>query len=65
MDALTRRTWVKEDDLAAAILLNPKQVRKALHYLEEERVVTRAHVREKDRDREVCTRPTLTLNPKP
>jgi hypothetical protein len=47
IDALTRRTWIKEDDLAKAILLNAKQVRKALHYLEEERIVTRAHVKEK------------------
>ena len=56
IDALTRRTWIKEDDLAKAILLNPKQVRKALHYLEEERIVTRSHVKEKDKDREVRTR---------
>lgn len=56
IDALTRRTWIKEDDLARAILLNPKQVRKALHYLEEERIVTRSHVKEKDKDREARTR---------
>ena len=29
-----------------------EQVRKALNYLEEERVVTRTHVKEKDKDRE-------------
>ena len=51
VDALTRRTWVKEDDLANAVLLSAKQVRKALLYLEEQRLVTRAHVKEKDKDR--------------
>lgn len=56
VDALTRRTWIKEEDLAKAVLLNPKQVRKALHYLEEERLVTRSHVKEKDKDREARTR---------
>ena len=34
VDALTRRAWVREDDLAASVLLSAKQVRKALHYLE-------------------------------
>ena len=33
-----------------------EQVRKALNYLEEERVVTRTHVKEKDKDREARTR---------
>jgi hypothetical protein len=28
VDALTRRTWIKEDDLAREIKLAPKQVRK-------------------------------------
>jgi len=56
VDALTRRTWVKEDDLAHAVLLSAKQVRKALLYLEEQRLVTRAHVKEKDKDREARTR---------
>jgi transcription initiation factor TFIIE subunit alpha len=56
VDALSRRTWVKEDDLAAAVLLSAKQVRKALLYLEEQRFVTRAHVKEKDKDREDRTR---------
>ncbi len=56
IDALTRRAWVKEDDLARAVLLSSKQVRKALHYLEEQRIVRRAHVREKDKEREERTR---------
>ena len=42
IDALTRRAWVREDDLARAVLLSSKQVRKALHYLEEQRIVRRA-----------------------
>ena len=49
VDALTRRTWVKEDDLANAVLLSAKQVRKALLYLEEQRLVTRAHVKRRTR----------------
>ena len=56
IDALTRRAWVKEDDLARAVLLSSKQVRKALHYLEEQRIVRRAHVKEKDKEREERTR---------
>ena len=56
VDALTRRTWVKEDDLSVAVHLSAKQVRKALLYLEEQRFVTRAHVKEKDKDREERTR---------
>jgi transcription initiation factor TFIIE subunit alpha len=56
VDALTRRTWVKEDDLASAVLLSAKQVRKTLLYLEEQRFVTRAHVKEKDKEREARTR---------
>ena len=51
IDALTRRAWVREDDLARAVLLSSKQVRKALHYLEEQRIVRRAHVKEKDTER--------------
>ena len=62
VDALTRRTWVKEDDLANAVLLSAKQVRKALLYLEEQRLVTRAHVKEKDKDREAGS---AEASPKP
>jgi transcription initiation factor IIE alpha subunit len=56
VDALTRRAWVREDDLAASVLLSAKQVRKALHYLEEQKLVTRAHVKEKDKERIARTR---------
>jgi hypothetical protein len=37
-----------------AIVVEPWRL--ALHYLEEERIVTRSHVREKDKDREARTR---------
>ena len=56
IDALTRRTWVKEEELARAVLLSAKQVRKALLYLEEQRLVTRSHVKEKDKERHERTR---------
>jgi transcription initiation factor TFIIE subunit alpha len=51
VDALTRRTWTREDDLASDLRLSFKQVRKLLAYLEREKLVSRAHVREKDRAR--------------
>jgi len=51
VDALTRRTWTREDDLASDLKLSFKQVRKLLAYLEREKLVSRAHVREKDRAR--------------
>ena len=50
LDALTRRRWVKEDELAADILINPKQLRKTLRYLEEDQLVLRGAVRETPRD---------------
>jgi len=54
VDALTRRTWTREDDLASDLKLSFKQCRKLLTYLEREKLVTRAHVREKDRARAVA-----------
>jgi transcription initiation factor TFIIE subunit alpha len=51
VDALTRRTWTREDDLANDLKLSFKQVRKLLTYLEREKLVSRAHVREKDKAR--------------
>lgn len=51
VDALTRRTWTREDDLASDLKLSFKQVRKLMAYLEREKLVSRAHVREKDRAR--------------
>ena len=51
VDALTRRTWTREDYLASDLKLSFKQTRKLLTYLEREKLVTRAHVKEKDRVR--------------
>ena len=34
VDALTRRQWTREDDLAYALKLNPKQLRRVLRHLE-------------------------------
>ncbi|CAM6034878.1 unnamed protein product [Sphagnum compactum] len=46
LDALTRRQWVKEDDLAKVLRLHPKQLRRTLRVLEEEMLVIREHRRE-------------------
>jgi transcription initiation factor TFIIE subunit alpha len=47
VDALTRRQWIREDDLAHALKLNPKQLRRVLRHLESLRVLTRSHVKER------------------
>ncbi|KAL0873802.1 hypothetical protein Bca101_023507 [Brassica carinata] len=41
LDALTRRQWVREEDLARDLKKNPKQVRKILRHFEEKHLVTR------------------------
>eukprot|EP00850_Spirogloea_muscicola_P012304 SM000079S22422 [mRNA] locus=s79:131246:134597:+ [translate_table: standard] len=46
LDALARRQWVKEEELARFLKLHPKQVRRVMHVLEEERLVIRVHRRE-------------------
>eukprot|EP00249_Psilotum_nudum_P009185 c21763_g1_i1 orf=143-1642(+) len=46
LDALTRRQWVKEDDLAKDLHLHPKQLRRTLRVLEEEALIVREHRRE-------------------
>lgn len=46
LDALTRRQWVKEEDLAKVLRLHPKQLRRTLRVLEEEMLVIREHRRE-------------------
>lgn len=46
LDALTRRQWVREEDLAKALSLHSKQLRRTLRFLEEEKLVTRDHRRE-------------------
>jgi transcription initiation factor TFIIE subunit alpha len=51
VDALTRRQWIREDDLAHALKLNPKQLRRVLRHLESLRVLTRSHVKEWQRGR--------------
>ncbi|CAL6305888.1 unnamed protein product [Bathycoccus prasinos] len=47
VDALTRRQWIREDDLATALKLNPKQLRRVLRHLETLRVLKRSHVKER------------------
>ncbi|KAI3960364.1 hypothetical protein MKW98_017088 [Papaver atlanticum] len=46
LDALTRRLWVREDDLAKDLKLSSKQLRQTLSYFEEENLVTRVTRRE-------------------
>ncbi|KAH7298952.1 hypothetical protein KP509_25G066600 [Ceratopteris richardii] len=46
LDALTRRQWVKEDELANDLRLHPKQLRRTLRTLEEEALIVREHRRE-------------------
>ncbi|KAL6655210.1 hypothetical protein ACP70R_006036 [Stipagrostis hirtigluma subsp. patula] len=46
LDALTRRQWVREDDLARDLKLHAKQLRRVLRFLEEEKLVARDHRKE-------------------
>lgn len=46
LDALTRRQWVKEEDLAKKLRLHPKQLRRTLRVLEEEMLIIREHRKE-------------------
>ncbi|KAF8783661.1 hypothetical protein HU200_000413 [Digitaria exilis] len=46
LDALTRRQWVREEDLAKALKLHSKQLRRILRFFEEEKLVTRDHRKE-------------------
>lgn len=47
LDALTRREWVKEDELALDLKLAQKVLRRATNYLEQQMLVTREQRREK------------------
>ncbi|KAM7479736.1 hypothetical protein LguiA_027949 [Lonicera macranthoides] len=46
LDALTRRQWVREEDLAKDLKLHTKQLRRTLRFLEEEKFVMRDHRKE-------------------
>ncbi|GKV23620.1 hypothetical protein SLEP1_g33326 [Rubroshorea leprosula] len=46
LDALTRRQWVREEDLAKELKLHLKQLRRILRFFEEEKLVTREHRKE-------------------
>ncbi|ESQ29807.1 hypothetical protein EUTSA_v10023437mg [Eutrema salsugineum] len=46
LDALTRRQWVREEDLAKDLRSNAKQLRKILRYFEEQKLVMRVHRKE-------------------
>ncbi|CAN1342964.1 General transcription factor IIE subunit 1 [Linum perenne] len=46
LDALTRRQWVREEDLAKDLKIHTKQLRRTLRFFEEEKLVTRDHRKE-------------------
>ncbi|KAK7265026.1 hypothetical protein RJT34_32642 [Clitoria ternatea] len=46
LDALTRRQWVREEDLAKDLKLHTKQLRRTLRFFEEEKIIARDHRRE-------------------
>uniref|UniRef100_A0A1D1YH39 General transcription factor IIE subunit 1 n=1 Tax=Anthurium amnicola TaxID=1678845 RepID=A0A1D1YH39_9ARAE len=46
LDALTKRQWVREEDLAKSLKLHTKQLRRTLRFFEEEKLVTRDHRKE-------------------
>ncbi|BAT79792.1 uncharacterized protein HKW66_Vig0085930 [Vigna angularis] len=46
LDALTRRQWVREEDLAKDLKLHTKQLRRTLRFFEEEKIITREYRRE-------------------
>ena len=46
LDALARREWVREEDLALALRISAGLARKALRHLEAERLIRREHRRE-------------------
>ncbi|XP_068659164.1 transcription initiation factor IIE subunit alpha isoform X2 [Aristolochia californica] len=41
LDALTRRQWIREDDLAKDLRLHSKQLRRTLRFFEEEKLIAR------------------------
>ncbi|OAY83516.1 General transcription factor IIE subunit 1 [Ananas comosus] len=46
LDALTKRQWVREEDLAKSLRLHSKQLRRTLRFFEEEKLITRDHRKE-------------------
>ncbi|XP_061999486.1 transcription initiation factor IIE subunit alpha-like [Rosa rugosa] len=52
LEALSRRQWVREEDLAKDLKLNSKQLRRTLQFFEEEKLVTRDHRKERHAKKE-------------
>lgn len=46
LDTLTRKQWIREEDLAKILKLHSKQLRRTLRFFEEEKLVTREHRKE-------------------
>ncbi|XP_024543384.1 general transcription factor IIE subunit 1 isoform X1 [Selaginella moellendorffii] len=53
LDALTRRQWVKEEELAKRLKLHPKQLRRTLRVLEDEMLVIREDHKETTKNAKV------------
>lgn len=49
LDTLTRKEWIKEDELADELKLHPKMLRRCMRYLEQEGFVQREHRKETKR----------------
>ncbi|CAL4888220.1 unnamed protein product [Urochloa decumbens] len=54
LDALTRKQWVREEGLAKALKLHSKQLRRILHFFEEEKLITRYHRKESTKGAKGC-----------
>ncbi|XP_066385868.1 transcription initiation factor IIE subunit alpha-like [Miscanthus floridulus] len=62
LDALTRRQWVREEDLAKALKLHSKQLRRILRFFEEEKLVTRDHRKESAKNTKAHNAAAATAN---
>ncbi|CAA7389442.1 unnamed protein product [Spirodela intermedia] len=55
LDALTRRQWVREEDLARSLKVHSKQLRRILRFFEEEKLVNRYHRKETVKDAKISS----------
>ncbi|XP_022679046.1 general transcription factor IIE subunit 1 isoform X2 [Setaria italica] len=54
LDALTKKQWFREEDLAKALKLHSKQLRRILRFFEEEKLITRYHRKESTKGAKGC-----------
>ncbi|CAO2038531.1 unnamed protein product [Urochloa humidicola] len=62
LDALTRKQWVREEGLAKALKLHSKQLRRILHFFEEEKLITRYHRKESTKGAKGCNASASAAN---